>query len=211
MPLYLAIMITRYILLVLLISASHVSRSQDKLLLMNGSEVACHILSDDGTFMVFELTKKNGKVKKREVHKSDVFSYTRADSAEHVLYLQDSLFGDIYTEDQMRIYLAGENDGRTRYHAIPTGVVGFLLCGTAAYLGQDGFLTLVGPPVLYALIQLAPKIRIREKFMSSPYYKYNDIYADGFEPPARTKKIVTALKGGYAGAAAGIILYFILK
>ncbi|MFN8777319.1 MAG: hypothetical protein ACK5XV_11190 [Flavobacteriales bacterium] len=182
---------------------------QDKILLMNGSEMDCRIVGDSGTVVVFELKKKSGKTKTREVHKSDVFSITRSSAPERVLYIQDSLFGDIYTIDQMRMYLAGQRDGRALYRAMPTAVVGFLICGAAAYAGGDGVLTATAPPILYMLVQLAPRIHIREKYMSNVNYKYNEIYASGFEPPARTRKILSALSGGYLGSAAGVLIYFI--
>jgi hypothetical protein len=47
--------------------------------------------------------------------------------------------------------------------------------------------------------------------MSDTNYKYNDFYADGFEPVARTKKILTAMGSGFAGAAAGVIVYVIIN
>jgi hypothetical protein len=197
-------------LLLTLALSLHVA-AQDKILLMNGAEMPCRIVDDSGTVLVVELEKKNGKVKQREIHKNDVFSYTSQGAQERVLYVQDSIFGDIYTLDQMRMYLAGQHDGRNNYRAMPTAAVGFLVCGAAAYLGGDGFLTATVPPILYMALQLAPKIHIREKYMSDVYYKYNEVYADGFEPPARTRKMLAGLSGGYLGAAAGVILYVILK
>jgi len=185
--------------------------SQDKLLLMNGAEVLCNITDEASTVIIFETTKKNGKVKKREVHKSDVFSYTLENNAELILYVQDSLFGDIYTEDQMLMYMAGQYDGRNNFKALPTAVVGFVICGAAAALGGDGLLTAIGPPMIYTIFQLAPKIHIREKYMTNKNYKYNELYAAGFEPPARSRKMLAALSGGYAGSAAALILYYIVK
>ncbi len=197
------------IALVLLICSPAIG--QDKLLLMNGAEMTCNVIDDSGVVIVFETTKKNGKVKTREVHKSEVFSYTLENREELILYVQDSLFGDIYTEDQMLMYMAGQYDGRNNFKALPTAVVGFVLCGTVAALGGDGLLTAIGPPMLYTLFQLAPKIHIREKYMTNTNYKYNEIYAAGFEPPARTRKLLAALSGGYAGSAAAVILYYIVK
>lgn len=185
--------------------------AQDKILLMNGSEMNCRIKDDSGVVLVIELTKKNGKTKTREVHKNDVFSMTPEGGSERVLYVQDSLFGDIYTIDQMKMYLAGQYDGRNNFRALPTALVGLALCGTAAYLGGDGLLTAVLPPVIYAVVQLVPRVHIREKFMSDTNYKYNEIYADGFEPPARTRKILAGLSGGFIGSAIGVIIYFILR
>lgn len=185
------------------------SFAQDKILLMNGAEMDCRIVNDSGTVIVFELTRKNGKVKTREVHKNDVFSVSLRGEKERVLYIQDSLFGDVFTEDQMKMYLAGQRDGRANFRAMPTAFVGYVVCGAIAYAGGDGVLTATVPPILYMTVQLAPKIHIRKKYMSDINYMYNEIYAQGFEPPARTRKMLAGLSGGYLGAATAILIYFI--
>jgi hypothetical protein len=198
------------LLLLLFVLMSFQTRAQDTLLLMNGREMNCRILADTGTVFEFELVKPNGKVKLRELHKNDVFSVKKAGQQEVVLYAQDELLGDIYSTDEMRFYLAGEHDARENFSAWPTFAVGFALCAGISLWGGDGYITAVGPPILYTMIQLVPKIKIREKTMSRPEYKYNDIYADGYEPPARSRKLFRAMGGSFAGSATGVALWFLL-
>ena len=203
------LLMPRLILLLFVLISFHVS-AQDTLLLMNGREMNCRILADTGTVFEFELVKPNGKVKLRELHKNDVFSVKKAGQQEVILYAQDELLGDIYSIDEMRFYLAGENDARENFSAWPTFAVGFALCTGISLWGGDGYITAVGPPILYTMIQLVPKIKIREKTMSHPEYKYNDIYADGYEPPARSRKLFRAMGGSFAGSATGVALWFLL-
>jgi len=191
-------------------SVCTVALTQDTLLLMNGRELDCNIIDDSGTVFIFELKKKNGKVKVHEVHKNDVFSVTKRGQPEYILYTQNEFLGDIYTTDELRFYLAGENDARENFTAWPTFFVGFALCGAAAYAGEDGVLTAIVPPLVYTIVQLVPKIKIKEKYMSDPGYKYNDMYADGFEPPARSRKIFRALEGGLSGSAIGVTAWLLL-
>ena len=169
----------------------------------------CAILADTGTVLLMQITKPSGKVIRREVHKNDVFSVTKRGEAEQILYLQDEMMGNIYSSDEMRYYLAGENDARQNFDAWPTFAVGFALCTGISLWGGDGYITAVGPPILYALVQLAPKIKIREKTMSHPEYKYNDIYADGYEPPARTRKLSRAMQGAFLGSATGVACWLL--
>jgi hypothetical protein len=199
-----------FIIFIGLFLVSSLCSAQDKVLLMNGQEFNCRILSDTTIDIVFEIAKKNGKLKTYERHKSDVFSYTIAGQPEKVLYAMDSLLGDVYSEPAMRVYLAGERDARENYRPVGTFVAGFVLCGAIAYAGQDGYLTFMAPPVLYTLAQLVPRLKIRESTMSNPNYKYNEYYADGYEPPARSKKVVRAMEGGFAGAATGVALWFLI-
>jgi hypothetical protein len=109
----------------------------------------------------------------------------------------------------MRFYLAGEDDARQNFDAWPTFAVGFALCAGVSLWGGDGYMTAVGPPIFFTLLQLAPKIKIREKTMSHPEYKYNDIYADGYEPPARTRKLSRAMQGGFLGSATGVACWLL--
>jgi hypothetical protein len=176
---------------------------------MNGRQMECTILADTGTVLLMQLTKSNGKVIVREIHKNDVFSVAKGGGTEQILYLQDEMLGNIYSVDEMRYYLAGENDARQNFDAWPTFAAGFALCAGFSLWGGDGYITAVGPPILYTLVQLAPKIKIREKTMSHPEYKYNDIYADGYEPPARTRKLSRAMQGAFLGSATGVACWLL--
>jgi hypothetical protein len=195
--------------IILFLLGTRVSHAQDLLLLMNGQEFQCKILTDEGT--VFRVTAPNrfGKVKEYDLHKSDVFSVRLGDGKESVLYVQDTILGDLYTPDEMRYYLAGQRDARNNFKAWPTFAVGFAGCFVAAYLGGDGLITTLAPPLLYTSIQLVPKIKIREKTMSSLDYKYNDQYLDGYVPPARSRKLIRALQGGFLGAALGLGFWYL--
>lgn len=202
-------MSVKLILLFSVLFITNALSAQDTLLLMNGREMGCKIVSDSGTIFVFQLQKKNGKWKTREIHKSDVFSVTKVGEAEYVMYNQDEVFGNIYSVEEMRYYLAGQSDARNNFKAKPTFYIGLVTCGTIAFIGRDGFITAVVPPLIYTMVQLIPKIKIREKTMSDPNYKYNDVYADGYEPPARSRKIFRALEGGFGGSAAGVLAWFL--
>lgn len=183
--------------------------AQDTLLLMNGRNLPCKIVEDSGTVFLTLIKKPSGRIILREIHKNDVFSVTKRGETESILYMQDEMLGNIYAVDEMRYYLAGENDARQNFDAWPTFAVGFALCAGVSIWGGDGYITAVGPPILYTLLQLAPKIKIREKTMSHPEYKYNDIYADGYEPPARTRKLSRAMEGAFLGSATGVACWLL--
>lgn len=202
-------MIFRLVLAFVFCVATLGTSAQDSVLLMNGREMKCMVLADTGTVLLLQMTKPNGRVIKREIHKNDVFSVNMGGRGEEVYYQQDEILGNIYSADEMRFYLAGENDARQNFEAWPTFAVGFALCAGVSVWGGDGYITAVGPPIMYTLIQLIPKIKIREKTMSHPEYKYNDIYADGYEPPARTRKLSRAMEGAFLGSATGVAYWLL--
>jgi hypothetical protein len=198
-----------FLLSVVLLCAVSTAAAQDTLLLMNGRDLPCTIVEDSGTVFLTLIRRPSGRIIFREIHKNDVFSVTKSGEKERVLYLQDEMLGNVYSVDEMRFYLAGENDARQHFSAWPTFAVGFALCAGASLWGGDGYMTAVGPPVVYTMVQLIPKIKIREKTMSHPEYKYNDMYADGYEPPARTRKLSRAMEGGFLGSAVGVACWLL--
>lgn len=176
---------------------------------MNGEILNVHsVLESEGLIMVTSPKRFSSKLKTIELNKSEVFSYMH-EGKEIVLYVQDSAFGDVYSVDEMRMYLAGERDARANYKANHIALIGYLICGAASLAVGDGLLVLVVPPVAYGTLQLLGKVKIREKYISDKNYKFNDVYAEGFEPPARSKKIIKGIAGGVLGSVNGLIIYFL--
>lgn len=193
-------------------ACSYSQVQQGKVLLMNGTQIENTLWEEkDGMIYIYNQ-KKNifGKEKTRaiELNKSEIFSLSNG-SKEQVLYYQDTMLGDYYTPEEMRVYLAGSGDARKNYKARHISAAGFAICTVAGYLVGDGLLILIIPPVTYAAIQYVGKIKIREKYMSDPNFKYNDLYAEGFEPPARSRKMIRGALSGVLGSATGVVLYFI--
>ena len=165
----------------------------------------------DGLIYIYDQ-KKNilGKEKTTafELTKSEVYSVSNG-SKEQILYYQDTMLGDYYTPEEMRVYLAGAGDARKNFKAWHIAIIGYELCLFAGNLIGDGLLILIIPPITYAAMQYVGKIKIREKYMSDPNFKYNDLYAEGFEPPARSRKMIRGALSGLAGSVTGVVLSII--
>jgi hypothetical protein len=200
-----------FILLALPVFAS-AQVQQGRVLLMNGTMVENTLWEEkDGLIYIYDQ-KKNilGKEKTRafELTKSEVYSVSNG-SKEQILYYQDTMLGDYYTPEEMRMYLAGAGDARKNYNARHISAIGFALCGAVGYLVGDGLLVLIVPPITYAAIQYVGKIKIKEKYMSDLNFKYNDLYAEGFEPPARSRKMIRGALSGLAGSVTGVLISLI--
>jgi len=185
---------------------------QGKVMLMNGSVVE-NTLWEEKDGLIYIYDQKNnlfGKEKTRaiELNKSEIFSLSNGNK-EQILYYQDTMLGDYYTPEEMRVYLAGAGDARKNYKARHISAIGFAVCTVAGYLVGDGLLILIIPPVTYSAMQYIGKIKIKEKYMSDPNFKYNDLYAEGFEPPARSRKMIRGALSGLLGSATGVVIYFI--
>jgi hypothetical protein len=185
---------------------------QGQVMLMNGTVVE-NTLWEEKNGLIYIYDQKNnlfGKEKTRaiEFNKSEIFSLSNG-SKEQIMYYQDTMLGDYYTPEEMRVYLAGAGDARKNYKARHISAIGFALCTVTGYLVGDGLLVLIVPPITYAAVQYIGKIKIKEKYMSDPNFKYNDLYAEGFEPPARSRKMIRGALSGLAGSVTGVLLFMI--
>ena len=202
-----------FILLLLALPACAFTQvQQGKVLLMNGTVVENTLWEEkDGVIYIYDQrTNLFGKEKTRaiELNKSEIFSLSNG-KTEQVLYFQDTMLGDYYTPEEMRMYLAGAGDARKNFKAWHIAIIGYELCLFAGHLVGDGLLVLIVPPITYAAIQYVGKIKIREKYISDPNFKYNDLYAEGFEPPARSRKMIRGVLSGLAGSVTGVVLSLI--
>jgi hypothetical protein len=190
-------------LLALLLFIPALLSAQDVILAMSGREYKGRVTDDEGFQVIFEVTKKSGKVKTLKLHKSDVFSVTKEGQPEHVYYMPDVILGDELTVQEVRIYIAGQQDAADLFEVRPIFWIGFALAGAGGWMSQGGLLTPFIIPVLYTTFQLVPVIKIREKTIRNPAHKYNDLYASGYERVARSKKVMAALKGSGIGMVLG--------
>jgi hypothetical protein len=184
--------------------------AQDTIITMSGLEIPCKIIDKEDFELRYEFTKKNGKLKERGLHKSEIFALV-IDGNEEVIYAPDPILGDDFSVQEMRIFIAGEQDARKYFSTMATFWVGAGTAGLAAILAQGAFLATLAVPILYPIVQLLPYIKIKEKYISDPNHRYNEIYASGFESVARGKKVVAGLKGAAIGAVIGAIVIAIIS
>ncbi len=186
---------------------SAIPKNEQTVLLMNGRTIKGEVMLDSTLLVRLRYTGRYGKMREAELHRSEIFSITN-EGVETILYGQDSLLGYTYNIDEMRVFLMGERDAYERYQARHTLISGFLICGTVAFLGQDGFVSAIVPAMLFTLGNVPFKVRCRPHHMSNEALKYNDWYAEGFGPVAKSKRIKRALLSGFVGSASGILLYY---
>ena len=184
--------------------------AQDKILTMGGQLIECEIVDDLGIDIRYIFTKKNGKVKDKRMHRSDIFSITRAGQEEQVLYAKDEALGDWLTVEEMRIFIAGEQDAQNNYDVKWITIGGVGTGAILAYAAQGGLMVTIAGPVLYTIAQLIPVIRIEEETMSDLSNQYNEVYALGYERVARSKRVVAGLKSSAIGMLAGIVTWILV-
>ena len=200
----------RYLIAALLLSLSANTFAQDRVLKMSGHEFEGKITEVSDFLVVCEIIKKNGKTKELSFPRSDVFSIQKEGQEEEIFYAKDEFIGDELSVQEMRLYIAGEQDALAGYDPRPTQYVGLLVGMGAGVYSQGGIILPLAVPVGYTLLQTLPTIKIREETIQDPNHKFNEIYASGYESVARSKKILGGLKGSAVGVAAGMVFYALI-
>ena len=213
----------------ILVLTSLVSIGQvNELLLVNGKRIEGKVTQNDGEFLKYEYEKKNNLFIK-EIDILRVFSFTK-NSEETIIYKQDTALGNVFSQDEMRMFIYGESDAETAIKSWPYFVsgltVGYGVSLLDTYSGYDnletpenekGFFKSAPSMLHFAVPFVFPvvcgkiKPKIKSKHASDDLFLVNEQYLIGFQKNARFKRIIGGLLGSLTGSVLGIVTYSIAK
>ena len=188
------------------VDASAQKTNKDSLFLMNGKLYVAAVIDTSIGTVTFHDEKDTSK--KIHIDYTDLYGIKYAKTgAMFYYYKQDSALGNIFTRDEMLLFMKGERDAKN----------GFKARGSfwgAMVMGSVGGLTgsILGPIVPFAYVGLSglPKVRIKHDTVSNPYYLDSDPYILGYERQARSIRRIQGIKGGLIGLVAGYTIRFFL-
>jgi len=214
--------------LTLFLVFSSVSFAQDNtILLLNGKVLEGEVKSNDGEFLKYHYKKKKNEFVKT-IDLQRVYSFTQ-EGKETIVYEMDTLMGNIYSQDEMRMFIYGEQDADKTSKSWPFVVGGFLggygISIYDTYSGDDpdtpedesGFFG-TGPSAMHFVApfvisigsgMIKPKIKARH--VSDIAFLANEQYIIGYQKNARFKRIMGGGLGALSGAVAGFVTYLIAK
>lgn len=199
------------------------SFGQDKIQLMNGKILRGKLGAENDGLFEFKYYKKGGKSKDLELAKYRMFSYTNSGGEETILYKQDTLMGNFYTENEMKMFVYGQRDAFSNYKSTPwfvTGLaVGFtsVLLDTYDFRPNGGFFKIdptivpVGGIFIYTIGTGLFKPKVRKEFAADVNFLSSEHYIEGFQKIARVKKLKNSLLGSVVGVGSGLLVYFLAK
>lgn len=200
---------------------------KDTLLLLNGKLIEGTVTENDGEFLKYEYTKKNNLFVK-EIDLLRVYSFTQ-NGKETVVYEQDTSLGNVFSQDEMRMFIYGEVDSEKTSKAWPFFVsglaVGYGISIIDTYSGDDpdtpvneeGFfgsspsMMHFAVPFVFPIISGKMRPKIKAKHASDIAFLANEQYIIGYQKNARFKRIMNGLFGSLTGSALGILTYSIAK
>lgn len=216
------------VLVILLTYFSGVCQSGgDKVNLMNGLTFEGSILDTTNGKVILQYFKKN-KEKTIEFENYRVFSLSKVNEPEIIMYKQDTTVGNYLTEKEMRYYFLGEKDARKNYNPIGVKITAAVLTFgislvdtynkdtlsskfTAGFFkSEPGLISIVAPFIITGLAAF-PAVQISINKVSDKRYLTEQSYMDGFEKIGRSKKVFGALKFSLIGCVAGLATYYIAR
>jgi hypothetical protein len=217
----------KQILLLLAVFLTGAIIGQDKIQLMNGKVLRGKLKTEFDDFYNFDYYKNGGKVKSMELSKFRMFSITNGTDAEQVLYKQDTLMGNFYSENEMRMYVYGQRDAFKSFKSTSLFVASFTLGFASVILdtyefqeGNDnppGFFNRT-PTIAPIIVPFAMtigsglfKTKVRKEHAADITFLSSEYYIEGFQKVAKVKRVKSAFIGSVAGVVAGFVVYSIGK
>jgi len=191
--------------------------AQDKVLLLNGKEFNTRII--DTNFLNITIQDNPGS-KPLTIDRYRIFSI-HWEGKELVLYKQDTIIGNFYSEHQMRMFVYGEKDAM-QYFKTPYSFWGGLTAGLVGGFVQPLVISKVLPgslaahpvftpiiPIGYCFVVGTRWIKIKKTQVSDINYLNEETYLEGFDREARGKRVQRAVWGALTGLLAGFSLSFV--
>ncbi len=176
-------------------------KAQDRILLMNGQTISAKVIGQSTLEVRYALIRNN-RVKERAEPTENVFSVTDSLGVEKVWYFYDTLFGNDYTVQQMRHYMAGEQDARkSKLFVVP--MIGGFVAGAGLVIGLDMEIMALLIPPIYSGAMALPRVHVRKGSISNPLMDGDNYYAYGYARAGRNKRILRCLLSSAVGVVAG--------
>ena len=193
----------KYLFFFSLILSSFHCFAQQKMLLLNGKEIEIKSYTVGEPYISY--TKANTKhTKTKTIEKYDVFSITKEDGTEDLIYKADTL---TFSVEEARNYIRGEQAAMKYYHK-PANKWAAAAVGVSSSILSFYSLPL---PMLYGVVigrfnpkQMQIPADVTIVGSSTEEFRY------GYNKKARNLKIQQSLKWGYIGLGvglAGLIVY----
>lgn len=180
--------------------------AQDKILLISGKTIEGKVLSEGEDTIKFQYPDKS---EESFVESYRVFSIQYGGGKETVIYKYDSLTVNDRTEEELRNFIAGEQDALLGYKPAFAAVLSLGISGAAAFLMNGSFVIIVVPFVTYMAMTLLYRVNIDKNTVRDPKLISNPDYIEGYKRIAKSKKNRNALWGSIIGAGLGYGVYML--
>lgn len=181
------------------------SFSQDVLTLYNGRKIYTKIVEVNTASIIYKRST-NIKERNKSILLARVFSI-ETNGKEEVLYKPDAMDPDMFTLEEMRMFIKGEQDAMRFYDNNALKVTSVILGIGSGYFGF--FYGLIGPPLVTTIVgTFSPKMSKQK--VTDPSLLSNPDFAEGYAKKVRDYKIRKSIVFGGIGYAIGLVGFIVI-
>ena len=193
-----------FILLFMTLSCK-TSLSQDVLTLYNGRKIYTKIVEVNSEFIVYKHST-DIQERNKSILLARVFSI-ESNGTEEVLYKPDAMFPDMFTMDEMRMFIKGEQEAMRFYDNTVLKITCVVLGMGSGYFGV--FYGLIGPPLVTTVVGAFSPNMSKQK-VTDPSLLSNPDFTEGYSKKVRDYKVRKSIVFGGIGYAIGIAGFIVL-
>jgi hypothetical protein len=181
------------------------SLSQDVLTLYNGRKIYTKIVEVNAESIIYKRST-NIKEKNKSILLNRVFSI-EANGVEQVIYKEDLMDPEMFTLEEMRSFIKGEQEAMRFYENNTLKVASVAVGMASGYFGF--FYGLIFPPLFTTIVgSFSP--RMPKQKVTDPALLSNPDFCEGYSKKVRDYKIRKSIIWGGVGYAIGITGFIIL-
>ena len=193
-----------FLTLVYFIFSSLPARSQEVLTLYNGRKIYTKIVEVNTQYIIYKHYS-DIKEKNKSVLLARVYSIETG-GKEEVLYKPDPLDPELFTMEQMRMFIKGEQEAMRFYDSDATKIVSVAFGMASGYFGF--FYGLIGPPLLSTIIgSFSPKMSVMK--VTDPALISDPDFVEGYGKKVRDYKVRKSILFGGIGYGLGLAGFMI--
>ena len=179
------------------------ANGQDEILFLNGTLLKGKILNKTK----YEFTFEDESKKQFVIDKYRVFSFTKENEQESIVYEYDTLSGNFLKVQDMKMFVYGERDANLGYKPRFASLSALGVGATAGFMMQrDQSFVYIPIPLFYTMATLLFPTKVNRKNLKDDQYLKEDEYWRGYERLARSQRTPAGLRTSVVGMAVGFLV-----
>jgi hypothetical protein len=179
---------------------SEATCAQDVLTLFNGRKIYTKIVEVNNQSVIYKHFT-NIKERNKSIMLVRIFSIESC-GKEEVVYSPDPLDPELFTVEQMRMFIKGEQEAMRFYESTPTKIVSVVVGAASGYFGF--FYGLIGPPLFTTIVGSFSPNMSKVK-VTDPSLINDPDFTEGYAKKVRDYKVRKSILFGGIGYSIGLI------
>jgi hypothetical protein len=180
------------------------AKSQDVMTLYNGRKIYTKIVEINTEYIIYKHFT-DIKERNKSILLVRIFSIETG-GKEEVIYQPDPLNPELFTVEQMRMFIRGEQEAMRFYDSDATKIVSAVFGAASGYFGF--FYGLIGPPLFTTIVgSFSPKTSAMK--VTDPALLNDADFVEGYQKKVRDYKVRKSILFGGIGYGIGLVGFIV--